>query len=101
VLRAVADNLINQAKSIGSTLKADFDYATHPKETAAAISGAIKEGGTDNALNVLGNSTGQVLASAAIAKGVKAGIVKIEARASILPRVESAAKLGAISLSAQ
>jgi len=90
----VADNLINQAKSIGSTLKADFDLATHPKEAAAAISSAIKEGGTDSALNIVGNATGQVLASAAIAKGLKAGIVEVEARASILPRVEAAAKLG-------
>jgi len=76
----VANTVIDQAKSIGSTLKADFDIATHPKQAAEAISSAVKEGGTDKALNILGNATGEVLASVAIAKGLKAlgGAVKGE-----------------------
>ena len=68
----LANTVVDQAKSIGSTLKSDFDLATHPSQAATAISSAIKEGGSDNALNIVGNATGQVLASAAIAKGVKA-----------------------------
>ncbi|MEK6410398.1 MAG: RHS repeat-associated core domain-containing protein [Acidobacteriota bacterium] len=68
----VMNTVVDQAKAIGSTLKADFDIVTHPKQAAEAISSAVKEGGTDKALNILGNATGEVLTSLAVAKGAKA-----------------------------
>jgi len=65
------DTIKETVKDIKDTLKADLDIVTHPKEAAKAVVGAIKEGGTDNALYILGHASGSVAATIVLAKGAK------------------------------
>jgi hypothetical protein len=90
---AVIEDIKGTFESAKQTIKDDVEVVTHPVEAAKAIGRAVNEN-PEQASRIIGRAEGQVGATIALGKAAKALGVEIEARGSILPRVEAAAKAG-------